>query len=64
MGERDAGGGSGELDEEEKDTNGVFVMQLLRSVKSCHSLMHSVVGYVITCRIKLLQSMKTSTVCL
>jgi len=51
------------LDEEERDANGVFAMQLLRSVKSCHSLMHSLVGDVIIYRIKPFQNMKTRAAC-
>lgn len=56
-------GAGGGLDEEERDANGVFVMQLLRSVKSCHSLMHSVVVDVIIYRIKPFQNMKTRAAC-
>lgn len=62
-GQGTGGGRRGGLDEEERDANGVFVMQLLRSVKSCHSLMHLLVGDVIIYRIKPFHHMKTRAAC-
>lgn len=53
----------GEQGGREGAANGVFLMQLLGSVESCHTLMHLLFEDVITCRIRPLQNIKTTATC-
>ena len=53
----------GRRDEEREPLMVFFLMQLLRSVESCHGLMHLVFEDVTMLRIEPMQNMKTAVTC-
>lgn len=53
----------GRRDEERELLMVFFLMQLLRSVESCHSLMHLLFEDVIMLRIEPVQNIKTAVTC-